>query len=169
MVNGKSIKIERADSERCKVSEPKEWKEESFCMEAPDLAIIRLKTADLGDELLLSRTGVILRTAVPPKDKKADLPKTLPQINEYDSVWFTLDFGKAKVSAVKADGDVLDTRPTDAKGEKTDVLITRKLTAKPGVVDLIVYAPPAKDGTPDTKGATVRIEIVCKECGKKGK
>jgi hypothetical protein len=166
IVNGKTIRLEKQGEGKCAVTEPKDWTE-SFCMQAKDLAIVRLKTSDLGDELLLTRTGVILRTAVPPKEKKEEPAKKLPQINQYDSVWFTIDFAKAKVASVKADGEALETRPTDAKGEKTDVLVTRKLTAKPGFLDLIVYEPTSKDGKADTLGKTVRVEIVCRECGKK--
>ena len=43
------------------------------------------------------------------------------------------------------------------------MLLTRSLTAKPGSVDLIVYAPP-KEGKADTTGKVVRVEIICKEC-----
>ena len=47
-------------------------------------------------------------------------------------------------------------------GEKTDVLLTRKLTAKPGTIDLLLYSI-GKNKKRDN-GKIVRIEVICKEC-----
>jgi hypothetical protein len=159
LLNGQSIGLEKQGSGKCAATKPEDFKE-SFCWQDAYLAILRLKTADLGDELLLTRNEVMLRVAVPPKEKGPDPPKKNPEVNQYDSVWLTLDFAPGDVDSVKADGQALEKRGND---KKTDVLLTRSLTAKPGSVDLIVYAPP-KEGKADATGKVVRVEIICKEC-----
>jgi len=159
LLNGQAIGLEKRGCGKCAATKPEDFKE-SFCWQDAYLAILRLKTADLGDELLLTRNEVMLRVAVPPKEKVPDPPKKNPEVNQYDSVWLTLDFAPGDVDSVKADGQALEKRGNE---KKTDVLLTRSLTVKPGSVDLIVYAPP-KEGKADATGKVVRVEIICKEC-----
>ncbi len=153
------VKLEENGKGNCRTFEATQTGS-ALCWHDRSLATLRIKGADVTSGLLIGRNGRFARLSVA-EEKKEEPAKKL-EIQQFDSVWFPLDRTFDKVVSVKADGQELERRKN---GEKTDVLITRKLSDKPGTVDLIVYGPP-QDGKPDA-GTLVRIAIVCRECQEK--
>lgn len=134
-----------------------------LCFEDRDTALLRADEAVLGERLLLRDDDRLYSVEIPPKQPKPAPDKKVPEVQQYDSVWLTLEFARAKVSRVEVDGQPLRLRPND---KQTDVLVGRELTQKPGNLDLTVYAPPDQ-GKDDMVGKVVRIRVVCRECDPK--
>jgi hypothetical protein len=162
LLSGSRVGLEETGVGNCAPETDRgKWKE-SFCRQDDRLAILRLKASDLGEELLLAQKSYTARVAVPPKKKEPEVAKKNPQVDQYDSVWFPIDSAYATIAQVKADGETLEKRE---KGSTSEVLLTRKLTEKPGAMDLIVtFTEESKE-----KPKIVRLEIVCKECQQKEK
>ncbi len=150
-----------ADSREYRLTSPcSATNSDTFCVADRDSAILKLpENSVLGSKLVIidRESNITSAVDVPPKE---EVPKPSPvKVNQFDSVWFELD--ESNVNRVEADGQVLVTRNT---GKKMAVLLTRALTQKAGMIDLLI-TPPAPDGKAgDGQQKTVRIQVVCVEC-----
>jgi len=159
LASGKTIKLSTAAT--CSA----DTVDSSFCFLDRDSAILTVKDETLSGKLLLVDTKLELAQAVdvPAKESAAStaaaMKPTPTEVNQFDSVWFTLDLTKETVKKVEADGQELRVRPND---KKLDVFLPRTLTQKPGDMDLLITSPGA-EGKEDTT-RVLRIQIVCREC-----
>lgn len=147
---------EETSNQECASTNQDTFKD-AFCLQDATVAILRLNTEDIGEEIVLKRNNTVFKVIVPPAEKKAEVAKKL-EVNQYDSVWLSLEADYATVDSVKADSETLVKRKN---GEKTDVHITRKLTEKPGSIDLLIQS--IIEGKPDA-GKVVKLDIICREC-----
>lgn len=127
--------------------------------------------------ILVSTDGGIYHLAIPDLTDKKDITTKVTSLQQYDSAWIDITYPTTKVpDRVETNGVALKWRidPPDPKataavataGKTTDktmhVEITRSQTAKPGLLDVVVF-----DKT-NAQIAKVQVRITCTLCGDGG-
>jgi len=127
--------------------------------------------------ILVSTDGGIYHLNIPDSTDKKDSAIKITTLQQYDSAWIDINYPTSKVpEGVETNGVTLKWRidPPDPKatsamataGKATDktmhVEITRAQTAKPGLLDVVVF-----DKT-KTQIAKVQVRITCTLCGDGG-
>jgi hypothetical protein len=127
--------------------------------------------------ILVSTDGGIYHLDIPDSTDKKDTTTTVTSLQQYDSAWIDITYPTNKVpDRVETNGvalkwriDLPDPKATPAvatAGKTTDktmhVEITRSQTAKPGLLDVLVF-----DKT-NAQIAKVQVRITCTLCGDGG-
>jgi hypothetical protein len=127
--------------------------------------------------ILVATDGSIYHLNIPDSTDKKDVTTKITTVQQYDSVWIDITYPSTKVPVrVETNGIALNWRidPPDPKarpavatpGKTTDktmhVEITRSETAKPGLLDVVVF-----DGT-KAQIAKVQVRITRTLCGDRG-
>lgn len=127
--------------------------------------------------ILVATDGSIYHIEIPDSTDKKDTATKITTLQQYDSAWIDITYPTNKVPyLVKTNGiklnwriDLPDPKATPAvatAGKTTDktmhVEITRSQTAKPGLLDVVVF-----DKT-DAQIAKVQVRITCTLCGDGG-
>jgi hypothetical protein len=127
--------------------------------------------------ILVATDGSIYHIEIPDSTDKKDAATKITTLQQYDSAWIDITYPTNKVPyLVKTNGvklnwriDLPDPKATPAvatAGKTTDktmhVEITRSQTAKPGLLDVVVF-----DKT-DAQIAKVQVRITCTLCGDGG-
>jgi hypothetical protein len=127
--------------------------------------------------ILVSTDGGIYHLDIPDSTDKKDTTTKVTSLQQYDSTWIDITYPTSKVpDRVETNGVALKWRidPPDPKatpavatpGKTTDktmhVEITRSQTAKPGLLDVVVF-----DKT-NAQIAKVQVRITCTLCGDGG-
>jgi hypothetical protein len=127
--------------------------------------------------ILVSTDGGIYHLDIPDSTDKKDTSTKVTSLQQYDSAWIDITYPTNKVpDRVETNGVALKWRvdPPDPKaipavataGKTTDktmhVEITRSETAKPGLLDVVVF-----DKT-NAQIAKVQVRITCTLCGNGG-
>jgi hypothetical protein len=130
-----------------------------------------------GKAFLVATDGTIYHLEIPDSTDKKDTATKITTLQQYDSAWIDITYPTSKVpDRVETNGVALKWRidPPDPKatpaeaspGKTTDktihVEITRSQTAKPGLLDVVVF-----DKT-NAQIAKVQVRITCTLCGDGG-